>query len=166
MGHSICAIIGKRPVDEDNLKKYQLALAYEGDFAIVILDQDSVWYWAEKLQLNIQSQSENIEWACELSFHFAKELGLKKYAIIQTDYSGGTGAQSASLYEEGQLVMGDKPINDILRLIGVEKTKDKDEFDAINLGGYRDSEYYYWDSNNWADAKPNMIAGRIPKDNS
>ena len=95
MGHNICAIIGKKPINEDNLKKYGLALAYEENFAIIILDQDSIWYWSEKLNFSIESQSENIEWACELIFHFAKEIGLKKYAIIQTDYFGGIGSQCA-----------------------------------------------------------------------
>ena len=166
MGHNICAIIGKKPINEDNLKKYGLALAYEENFAIIILDQDSIWYWSEKLNFSIESQSENIEWACELIFHFAKEIGLKKYAIIQTDYFGGIGSQCASLYEDGQIVTPDKSIDEILNLLGVIRIDKKDEFDSINLGEYRDSEYYYWDSNNWADTKPNMIAGRIFKDNS
>lgn len=166
MGHNICAIIGKKTINEEALKKYQLALAYEGDFAIIILNQDSVWYWADKLNLSIDSESENIDWACELIFHFAKELGVKKYAVIQTDYFGGIGSQCASLYDDGLIITPDKSINDILNLLGVQRIGSKDEFDVINLGKYRNSENYYWNSDNWADRKSNMIAGRIPKDNS
>lgn len=166
MGHHICAIIGRKPVNEDAVRKYQLALAYEGDFAIIPLEQDSVWYWSEKLNLSTESQSEEIDWACELIFCFAKELGLEKYAIIQTDYFGGTGTQSASLYENGKILIADKYINDVLKELGVIKTGSKDEFDTINLGEYRDSEYYYWSTNNFADKMPNMIAGRIPERNN
>ena len=166
MGHNICAIIGKRPINEETLKKYQLALAYEGDFAIIILNQDSVWYWADKLNLRIESESENIDWACGLIFHFAKEHGYKKYADIQTDYFGGIGSQCASLYDDGIIITPDKSIDDILNLLGVQRIGSKDEFDVINLGKYRNSENYYWSSDNWADRKSNMIAGRIPIDNS
>jgi hypothetical protein len=165
MGHNIYAIIGRKPINENNLRKYQLALAYEGDFAIIILERDSMWYWSDKLGISDESQSENIEWACELSFFFAKELGLEKYAIIQTDYLGGIGSQFAALYENGKVLIADTSINNVLKALGVATTGSTDEFDTINLGQYRNSEYYYWDSNNFADKAPNMIAGKIPGNN-
>jgi hypothetical protein len=164
MGHNICAIIGEKPINEDNVKKYQLAIAYEGNFAIVILERESIYYWGDKLNLSFESESNNIDWACELIFYFAKELGLKKYGIIQTDYFGGIGEQYASLYENGNILLNEKSINEILREIGVNKNSFKDEFDTLNLGEYRGTEQYYWETQNFADRKPNMIAGKIPKD--
>ena len=64
MGHHICAIIGKKPINEEAIRKYQLAAAFEGDYVIVILDQDSVWHWSEKLGLSSDSESEDIDFAC------------------------------------------------------------------------------------------------------
>jgi hypothetical protein len=165
MGHNISAIIGKKPINEQKLKSYQLALAYESDFAIVILDQDSMWYWADELNLSVDSESERIRWACELSFFFAREIGMTKYAIINTDYFAGMGGQAASLYENGIAILPEKSINEVLNALGVIQEAGKDEFDTLNLGEYRESEYYYWNSGNWADDKPNMIAGRIPDRN-
>lgn len=164
MGHNICALISRKPIDENIINKFQLAVAFEDEFAIVILEIDSIFYWSEKLNLSSDSLNEEIDWACELIFHFAKELKMSKYALIQTNYFAGIGTQSASLYENGTLTIENKSINDILKEIGVKATHLADEFDTLNLGEYRATEYYYWDNHNIADKKENMIAGRIPKD--
>ena len=163
MGHHICAIIGKKPVNEEAIRKYQLAAAFEGDYVILILDHESVWYWSEKLGLSSDSESEDIDFACELIFHFAKEIGFQQYGIIQTDYFGGVGSQCASLYDNGRLLIGEKMIDDILRELGVVRTKDKDEFDILNLSEYRSGDYYYWELMTGNLKSPNVIYGHIPK---
>lgn len=67
--------------------------------------------------------------------------------IISTDYFGGGGEQSAVVIKDFQIVRAvdwnkDKwhPINDALRFFGLQKGKDNDEFDTINLGHYRSDE--------------------------
>ncbi len=165
MGHQICALISKLPIDETKVRAYSLAVAFESEFAIVILDEDSIDYWEQELGLSSKSQSSKIEWACELVFHFAKELNMQQYALIQTDYFAGMGEQSASLYEDGKLILEHQTINAVLAKLGVERTLEKDEFDVLNLGEYHASENFYWDSHNFADLKDHMIAGRIPKKN-
>ena len=166
MGHNICALISRKPIDENVIKKFQLAVAFEDEFAIVILEMDSIFYWSRKLNLSFESQNDKIDWACELVYHFANELGMERYAIIQTDYFAGIGEQSASLYKKGNLIIENKSINDVLKELGVKRKHFADEFDTLNLGEYRATEYYYWDNHNFADKKTNMIAGRIPKDSS
>jgi division protein CdvB (Snf7/Vps24/ESCRT-III family) len=53
-------------------------------------------------------------------------------------------------------------INTVLKQIGVERSAHIDEFDTINLDEYRESEYYYCDSeDNKALKKTNMIPGRL-----
>ena len=75
------------------------------------------------------------------------------------------GGKSYTLFllNNGSLTMENKSINDVLKEIDVKATHLADEFDTLNLGEYRATEYYYW-HNNIADKKENMIAGRIPKD--
>lgn len=165
MGHQLNAIIGKMPINEERLRYYQLAVAYESGWAIVILDADSMWYWDEKLGISAIDDNESIRWVGPLVFHFAKELGMQQFAIIETDYFSGMGEQSASLFDAtGKAVIANKSINEVLKALGVEKTiTDTDEFDAIRLGAYRATEYYYWDTNNFAAGKTNMITGSIPK---
>ncbi len=71
----------------------------------------------------------------------------KTVAYIRTDYFGGFGDQSAILYVNGkEIYNGDtelgsgSPINEALKLLGVERSSDNDEFDTIGLGGYRSND--------------------------
>jgi hypothetical protein len=65
-------------------------------------------------------------------------------AYIRTRYFGGDGEQAASVWENGQIVMGPLvaegagPINAALRRIGVPLNEAAlDEFDSVGLGAYR-----------------------------
>ena len=65
-------------------------------------------------------------------------------AKIKTDYFGGFGNQSAELFIDGKLEYSAddeytpcKPINEVLRLMGVLRKDGMDEFDTIGLGNYR-----------------------------
>ena len=69
----------------------------------------------------------------------------KTIAKIETDYFGGWGAQSAKLFINNKKVYDGsdeidikiKPINDVLKLMGVSCGDKMDEFDTIGLGKYR-----------------------------
>lgn len=160
MGHNICALIGKAPINKDKVREYGLAVAYENDFAIVILDWDQMQYWGGRLGYSTESHSEDIDWDCELSWFWAKELGWPKFAIIQTNYFAGMGEQSACLYNNAIKVIADTNINSVLEALGVVPLPDKDAFDTINLGEYRNTESYYWTTHNAATNKANMIEGK------
>jgi hypothetical protein len=67
---------------------------------------------------------------------------------IETDYFGGFGEQSAKLFRGKTILMkGDtridpvsNPINEALKMMGVERKSGMDEFDTIGLGRYRTNE--------------------------
>jgi hypothetical protein len=74
-------------------------------------------------------------------------------AYVEADYFGGTGEQSAMVWDAGQVVLGHlhlaekvpapvigTPISQALRRLGVIKGDHPDEFDAVGLGRYRDTE--------------------------
>lgn len=165
MGHNIKAIIGKKTeTDIDVIKRYELAAAFEKDYTIIILEDDSIYHWADKLGFDYHSESENLDCASPIVFKIAKDIGFKKYAIIKTDYFAGMGEQFASLYENTHCLIEEKSINIVLKELGIVANKGNDEFDEINLSEYRLAEYYYWDENNWAESRSNMIAGKIPLD--
>jgi hypothetical protein len=107
----------------------------------------SIPFWADKLKISVQSLSEDMDWECDLIFHFAKELGFGKYGIIQTDYFGGSGTQRAALYENGERTLSNADINAVLKELGVEKHSGLDEFDTINLSNYRSADRYYFNVN-------------------
>ncbi len=65
-------------------------------------------------------------------------------AYIDTDYFGGAGEQAAVAARDGDVVFGPRqddhgPINSALRILGVRKEKDLDEFDTLGLGLFRDN---------------------------
>jgi len=75
-----------------------------------------------------------------------KEFGINKtIAKIETDYFGGSGNQSAKLFINNKKVYDKsdeqdwsvKPINDVLKLMGIQRISNQDEFDTIGLGKYR-----------------------------
>jgi len=75
-----------------------------------------------------------------------KEFGINKtIAKIETDYFGGSGNQSAKLFVNNKKVYDKsdeqdwsvKPINDVLKEMGVQRISGQDEFDTIGLGNYR-----------------------------
>jgi len=75
-----------------------------------------------------------------------KEFGKDKtIAKIETDYFAGPGYQSAKLFvnnkrvynESDEFNFGVNPINDVLKLMGVEPITGMDLFDTIGLGKYR-----------------------------
>ena len=74
-------------------------------------------------------------WLCELSM-------AGRVAYVETEYFGGDGVQSAAVWERGAIAFGPKqadvgPINEALRLLGVERTSAKDEFDTVGLDRHR-----------------------------
>lgn len=82
---------------------------------------------------------------------------LGKCAYIETAYFGGIGTQFSIIWEKGQQIEGplisydgiepkvkyqqvkrvEGAINQALRLLGVRRQEDKDEFDTVGLGRYR-----------------------------
>ena len=144
MGHCISALITQNSVNESVAKKYDLPILTEGDFLIVALDPSHADYWDEKLGFNYEKLS-SIMMDTKCIHYFAEELGLHKFAIIYTDYFGGVGSQSSAVYKSGQQIMPPTKdgINKALKMIGVQKHGDKDEFDSINLGKYRHFDNYF-----------------------
>jgi hypothetical protein len=74
-------------------------------------------------------------------------------AYVEAEYFGGTGEQSAMVWDAGQVVLAHlhlaekapipavgTPISQALRRLGVAKGDHHDEFDAVGLGRHRDTE--------------------------
>lgn len=84
---------------------------------------------------------------------FASHLGYQKYALIETEYFGGVGGQTAAvfgdrlrLWEKGPARKG--PVNTALKKLGVTKDRRCDFFESVGLSSIRDFEDYYekyWD---------------------
>lgn len=150
MGHNISAIIAKAGIDEKKAKEFDLPVFMENGYAIIALDEGHSDFWTERLGLTDTDENQIIL-DCKVTHLFAREIGIKRYAIINTDYFGGVGEQYAAVYEDGKVIMKTEEgrINKALKLLGVKCTPGYDEFDSIGLGKYRsfdDLFEKYWDN--------------------
>jgi hypothetical protein len=71
---------------------------------------------------------------------------LSSIAYIEAEFFGGDGTQAGIVWQQGQVIF--EPllseeigvIDQVLRTLGVQVGADHDEFDALGLGKYRDTE--------------------------
>ena len=78
-----------------------------------------------------------------------REFGKDKtIAKISTDYFGGNGHQEAKLFvnnkkeydKSSEFDWSERPINSVLKMMGVVADRGADEFDTINLSNYRSNQ--------------------------
>ncbi len=149
MGHNITAIITQNPIAEQEAREYKLPFVYEKGFCIIFLEALHTDYWTSKIaetrQINLKDESEHelpILLDGKFTYFIAQELGIKTFALIETDYFGGAGTQWACVYEDGKQIMPytEGGINQALQKIAVSAKEGLDEFDTLNLSKYRDYE--------------------------
>lgn len=96
----------------------------------------------------------------EASYVWALDAcGRGPLAFVEAEYFGGTGAQSAAVFEAGSMVLGplrsettwdgsvfaappahERAINVALRRLGVAASAGLDEFDTVGLGRHRSND--------------------------
>ena len=74
--------------------------------------------------------------------HAADCARIPTFALVMTDYFGGTGDQWACVFTAGQRIGGIRDINDALRVLGVRAVAGADEFDTVGLGRHRHAPDY------------------------
>ena len=138
MGHQISALIAKAPIDTEAARQFDLPVIIQNDFAIVGLDAAHSDHWSEELGLENTDFSEMIL-DRPVTHEFALRLGMERYALIETDYFGGAGEQCAAVYHGSTIEMAATMggINAALKLLGVKRRFNMDEFDTIGLGRHR-----------------------------
>jgi hypothetical protein len=96
------------------------------------------WKMAIPTEEDYIFNAEHDDWVLNDTF---KEI-YKDFLVISTDYFGGYGEQSCKIYKSGKFIKSDNhnnSINEGLKFFGLENDYDKDGFDTINLGSYRDN---------------------------
>ena len=106
--------------------------------------------------LKNKEKSEEIKWT-ELPHDIlatthipnVREFGKDKtIAKLVTDYFGGSGHQEAKIFvnnkkeydKSSEFDWSERPINTVLKMMGVSKKDRQDEFDTIKLSNYRSNE--------------------------
>lgn len=156
MGHHINAVLLKGPFDENLAKSFDLRpTRLPFDLTLFPTDACHLDYWSEKLKLE-GFVSDIPLLNCKVVHHMVSTIALGSlFALVQTDYVGGTGSQAATVYRGDVEVMQPEttlvgpvkrsigPINKALRLLGVKASRGLDEFMTIGLDRFRDFDELY-----------------------
>jgi hypothetical protein len=107
-------------------------------------------HWSERLKIDgdhLAGPTLNFE----VVHHVLRTIAPEPlFAVIETDYFGGMGSQSAVVYRGSEEIMPAEtdsggPINKALRVLGVVRQQGRDEFDTVGLGQYRDFDDLFED---------------------
>ncbi len=145
MGHHISAIVIAGDIDALRAAEFDAKIVpLLHGFTAIALIADYVDAWAERLGIpGAQNSIPLLNFS--VVHHIASELANgRPFALIETDYFGGRGTQSAAVYHADTELLGptnnSSAINDALRRIGVTRNGAQDEFDTVGLGDHR-----HWD---------------------
>lgn len=149
MGHFISAMVTTDRIDEGSASEIDLPVIHHEYAVIVPLNADHADHWTEKLKVDYGSFS-GMMYDSPILLEFTRRLQVRKFALIETDYSGGVGTQWATVYQDSERVMPvtEGGINQALRHLGIQASPGLDEFDTLALGNHRDFDDYfeeYWD---------------------
>src|SRR5688572_1343785 len=108
-------------------------LSLPQDFSMVPLHWSYCDYWSDKLGIHGFVSDEPLLNGKAVHHMLEQARPNGRFAIIGTDYHGGTGNQSAAVYEGTKALMEPRtskkgPINEALRLLGVKAGGFRDEF--------------------------------------
>ncbi|WP_145053029.1 hypothetical protein [Paenibacillus xylanexedens] len=109
---------------------------------IVIPLTDEVY---DEINMNQGTTICNYDYLTEIISSYCREISkLGLVAYIEAEYFGGTGSQSAMVWDSSQVIfeetLSQSAINRSLELLGVCKLQGKDEFDTVGLGRHRNTE--------------------------
>ncbi len=97
-------------------------------------------YVALQRALWLQPTFDTTELTAELAERAATLSEGQHIAFVEAEYFGGAGSQMATVWHEGEVAAAEVTINEALRLLGVVREGDQDEFDSAGLGRHRRTE--------------------------
>lgn len=144
MGHAISAVVVAGSVNLDRARAFDTKMVpCLAGFTLIALDADYMDVWADKLNIHGDVADRPLA-NTRAVHHMIREIaGAATFAVIETDYFGGVGQQSAAVYRGEEELMAPETadygvINSALRLLGVPRRSAYDEFESLGLGNYRD----------------------------
>jgi len=150
MGHSVQLIVGQGAAIASFLREWPVARVVELRGGWQAIPVDEALYEAIEARHPGATRPSGLDVSpLGLSEAIAAStVGDGGLAYVETEYFGGTGAQSSIAFVDGCEVVAPQsgraagPINQALRRIGVARTLAEDEFDAIGLGERRSMADY------------------------
>ncbi len=146
MAHSIHAFIAPRAAFDDlDLGCPAALVELPQGLALVAITRE-LWSWIHGGTDSGEPRSRGVSlrrWN-DADYRFLRSLARDAAAYVETDYFGGAGEQGAIAARDGSVAFGPRhgehgPINAALKILGVRKQKDLDEFDTLGLRLFRDN---------------------------
>jgi hypothetical protein len=143
MGHHISAALLKGLFDTKIARDFRLTpRALPQDVTLFPLHYLYSDHWTERLGLEGPHADHPLLDGPVVHYLMKRIVNQPFFAVVETNYFGGLGTQSAAVYHGDLVVMpptlGRGTINQALRHLGVQPQKGADEFDTVGLGNYRD----------------------------
>jgi hypothetical protein len=143
VGHHISAVVLRGPFDTKLAQVFDLrSIRLNEELTLFPLDASYIDHWSERL--GVEGFHAGPLLNAEVIHHMINAIAHQPlFAVIETDYFGGYGSQTAIVYRGQEVVMPAAsapggPINRALRMLGVTAGANHDEFDTVGLGRYRD----------------------------
>lgn len=145
MGHFVQAFVGPRIVLDLVQRRYSASLVIALSQDLWLLPMLDDLYDAIPNEGSTDSIGEHFQFLTPKVIALLKDFSqTNAVAYFETEYFGGTGNQGAVLAKNGQIIFGpqngDGTINDMLRMMGVQKGQAFDEFEVVGLGRCRSNE--------------------------
>lgn len=147
MSHIIEAIVLKGGINKEVAQEFELIeVKLDFDLHLFFIDDDFTAYWEKKLNVSGYLET-NCKHTNKLAiYELMRRISINEnieYAIISTAYVGGFGDQFANIYKNDRNVdLTVDTINKALKYLGVVKSAEEDEFDAVGLGRFRRNPDY------------------------
>ncbi len=144
--HTISGLIAKATVVDRLASQWGLArpTALSLGFSFLPLDDQNL---GKVIGLNKGDAVEGFDYLTSgLSEVLCQSSRSGDLAYIETEYSGGAGAQGAAVFQAGSVTFGPKraeigPINEALAMLGITSgDPPNDAFERVGLGRYRSNE--------------------------
>ena len=139
MAYTLQAFIGDLPDFEQNALSGMKVIPLDREKALIPLTDDL----REVHEVSFLSLLEDGSGEMPLSIESIAKLFKGPVAYVEAEFFGGDGTQASAVWKERGLVFGPlaspRAINEALRLLSVEKGEHYDEFEALRLGKYRDT---------------------------
>ncbi len=140
----IRAIIGKDHVIRSIAECWVYAemIKLPQEFALVFLNDNLFDDIEELIDLKNTCDYPHLNYLTNSVIEFLKVSSFKGQLLyMETDYFGRYGTQAGVIFENGDIkcepMHGDGTVNHLLKLLGVRKLLQKDEFDTLELYKYR-----------------------------
>jgi hypothetical protein len=146
MAHKVQAFVGARTILELIQRQFELSRVIDLDQGLALLPLSDELYDAIPGDLTAPSQKGFVLLTPKIVAMLKETSTYGVIGYFETRYFGGAGDQGAVFAQLGEITFGPQAgpgsINQMLPLLGVRRKEDRDEFDAIGLGRFRDNEHW------------------------